>query len=88
MAVAKVKLPLAVMVRLSPPLSCKTKPVPVRPVIVPPMVKVEDDVWPPEPELLDVLGEPVQPNMTDMPSMATNDLAKEFIVIVLFMRQI
>jgi hypothetical protein len=52
------------------------------------MVKVEDDVLPPEPELLDVLGEPVQPNMTEMLSMATTDLAKEFIVIVLFMRQI
>src|SRR5882724_1733156 len=37
-AVLKVKEPLAGIVRLSPPLSCKTKPVPVRPETVTPMV--------------------------------------------------
>jgi hypothetical protein len=30
----------------------------------------------------------VEANITEMLSMATSDLAKEFIVIVLFMRQI
>ena len=40
MAVAKVKLPLALMKALSPPLFRNTRPVPVRPETVPPMVKV------------------------------------------------
>src|SRR5579863_9867288 len=39
-AVLKVKLPLVVMERLSPPLSCNTSPVPERPETVPPMVNV------------------------------------------------
>ncbi len=37
-AVAKVKLPLPLMVRLSPPLFCSTSPLPVRPATVPPTV--------------------------------------------------
>src|ERR1700677_112886 len=39
-AVAKVKLPLLLMVRLSPRLSCNTSPDPVRPVTVPPIVNI------------------------------------------------
>lgn len=38
--VANVKAPLAVMVRLSPPLSWRTRPVPTTPVTVPPTVKL------------------------------------------------
>src|SRR4029077_2571197 len=38
MAVLKVKVEFPVIVRLSIPLSCRTRPVPVRPVTVPPMV--------------------------------------------------
>jgi hypothetical protein len=40
-AVANVKAPFAETVRLSPPLSCSTSPVPVRPVTVPPIVTPE-----------------------------------------------
>src|SRR3981081_1276634 len=43
--VGKVKVPLAVIERLSPVLFCRTIPVPVSPVTVPPMVNEE----PPDP---------------------------------------
>jgi hypothetical protein len=46
-AVGKVKGPLAEIVRLSPVLFCRTIPVPVIPVTVPPM---ENGPAPPEPE--------------------------------------
>src|SRR5271168_4569913 len=42
-AVGNVNPPLAVMVRLSPPLSCRTRPVPERLTTVPPMVTVPDE---------------------------------------------
>src|SRR5271155_5968105 len=42
-AVGNVNPPLAVMVRLSPPLSCRTRPVPERFTTVPPMVTVPDE---------------------------------------------
>jgi hypothetical protein len=49
-AVAKVKVPFAAIVRLSPPLSCRTIPVPRRPTTVPPMVSVPAPEPDPEPE--------------------------------------
>src|SRR5260370_9535584 len=47
MVVLNVNEPFAVIVRLSAPLSCRTSPVPVSPVTVPPMVKGP----PPPPQL-------------------------------------
>jgi hypothetical protein len=85
-AVAKVKAPFALIVSLSPPLSCKTRPVPVRPATVPPMVKVEeDDGLPDPPELLAVLGDPVQPNMTIEAATIRSDLVRAFIFIFVFL---
>src|SRR5713226_7951711 len=56
--VLNVNEPLAEIERLSPPLSWRTSPVPDRPEIVPPMVKVADAGVPvPEPE---VFGMPLQ----------------------------
>jgi hypothetical protein len=48
MAVANVKAPLEMMVRLSTPLSCNTRPVPERPDTVPPMVYVVGAVVEPQ----------------------------------------
>jgi hypothetical protein len=47
--VGKVKGPLAEIVRLSPVLFCRTIPVPVIPLTVPPMVKLPEPPDPPDP---------------------------------------
>jgi hypothetical protein len=73
-AVLKVKGPLAVIDRLSPELSCKTSPLPVRPVTVPPMVSEEKDED--EDELPVPLGVPPQPNRTTETVIIKSDFLK------------
>ena len=87
MEVLNVKAPLAVTDRLSPALSCKTRPVPLRPVTVPPMVKeVVDEVEEDEPLVPDWPGVPLQPNRISETVAIKSDLVKAFMfVIVLLM---
>jgi hypothetical protein len=81
-AVLKVNVPLAVIVRLSPALSCSTSPVPVSPVTVPPMEYPEEED---EEELLDEVTVPLQPNKINGTAAIHSNLVKTFIFVALLM---
>ncbi len=82
MEVLNVNAPFAVIERLSPPLSCKTRPVPVSPVMVPRTLEEEEEDEFPLPV---AFGLPLQPNRMSETAAIKSDFVKAFMIIVVLL---